>query len=302
MRAIVFGLAVGIVFLGLVAPASAQQVTPVRVWVSAAKGVDAAGCAVTSNPCRTFAFALTQIAAGGEIDVMDAGGYGSVVINKAVTIINDSAGAATVSAISGNDAITISAGASDKVYLKGITVDGAGTGRNGIVFNSGGALTITDCSVRRFNYTGDYHTGNGIYIAPTASLGSLTVRNTVVSDNGFTGVYILPASGATAVTAVIENLTAVNNYFGFAINLSFSTGGTSNISIFNSTFSKNQNEGVYFYKGNVNLNAVLKGNRILYNGSAYFNSTTSFTSYGGNTIVGNTNASTGSAPTAASDL
>jgi hypothetical protein len=56
--------------------AAPAQAGPNRTWVSG-KGTDAGACPVTT-PCRTFAFALTQTAAGGEIDVLDPPGYGTV--------------------------------------------------------------------------------------------------------------------------------------------------------------------------------------------------------------------------------
>jgi hypothetical protein len=52
-----------------VAPA---QAGPNRTFVSG-KGTDSGTCAYAA-PCRTFAFALTQTAAGGEIDVLDPAG------------------------------------------------------------------------------------------------------------------------------------------------------------------------------------------------------------------------------------
>ena len=64
---------------------------PTRTWVSG-KGTDAGACTVTA-PCRTFAFALTQTNAGGEIDVLDPAGYGAVTIAKAISIVNDGVGA-----------------------------------------------------------------------------------------------------------------------------------------------------------------------------------------------------------------
>jgi len=65
-------------------------VTNHRTWVSG-KGTDSGGCPVTA-PCKTFAFALTQTAAGGEIDVLDPGGYGAVTITKSTSIVNDGVG------------------------------------------------------------------------------------------------------------------------------------------------------------------------------------------------------------------
>src|SRR5579884_2819618 len=114
-----------------------------RAWVSG-HGTDAAGCGAPTNPCRTFQYVHDNIiAAGGEIDVLDPAGYGAVTITKAVSIVNDGVGTAGVQAASGN-AITINAGASDLVTLRGLNIDGLGTGANGIVFNSGGSLSVVE--------------------------------------------------------------------------------------------------------------------------------------------------------------
>jgi hypothetical protein len=104
------------------------QAGPNRTWVSG-KGTDSGACPVTA-PCRTFAFALTQTASGGEIDVLDPAGYGTVTINQAISIVNDGVGVAAIGASSGN-AITINAGASDSVHLRGLTIEGLGSGVNG---------------------------------------------------------------------------------------------------------------------------------------------------------------------------
>ena len=52
----------------------------------ASNGVDTNPCTVTL-PCRGFTAALLLTNAGGEIIVLDSAGYGSVTINKAVSII-----------------------------------------------------------------------------------------------------------------------------------------------------------------------------------------------------------------------
>src|SRR5687767_1550373 len=55
-----------------------------RTWVSGT-GDDANPCSRTA-PCKTFAGAISKTAAGGEIDVLDPGGYGGVTILKSITI------------------------------------------------------------------------------------------------------------------------------------------------------------------------------------------------------------------------
>src|ERR1044072_4899759 len=64
-----------------VAPASAQAT---RTWVSGVGG-DANPCSRT-GPCKTFAGAISKTAGGGEINVLDPGGFGGVTIGKSITI------------------------------------------------------------------------------------------------------------------------------------------------------------------------------------------------------------------------
>ena len=116
----------------LIAFAMPAQALNTRSWISG-KGADNAGCGPIATPCRTLQFAHDQTAAGGEIDVLDPAGYGAVVINKSISIVNDGVGVAGVLAGAGANAITINAGASDRVLLRGLAIEGASTGANGVV-------------------------------------------------------------------------------------------------------------------------------------------------------------------------
>jgi hypothetical protein len=156
-----------------------------RAWVSG-HGTDATGCGAPTDPCRSLQYVHDNIiAAGGEIDILDPAGYGAITITKAISIINDGVGTAGVQATSGN-AITINAGLSDSVALRGLSIAGLGTGTNGIVFNSGGSLDIADCIARNF-------TNDGININLSAGGSNnvfLTMRNVAAKDNGFAGIEI----------------------------------------------------------------------------------------------------------------
>jgi len=55
-----------------------------RTWVSGV-GDDANPCSRTA-PCKTFAGAISKTATGGEINVLDPGGFGGVTITKSITI------------------------------------------------------------------------------------------------------------------------------------------------------------------------------------------------------------------------
>src|SRR5947208_13666099 len=103
---------VGMAFLLLNAlPAHAQNT---RSFVSGA-GSDAAAC-TRAAPCLTFTRALTQTNAGGLINCLDVGDFGTVVITQSVTI-DCTETFAGVLVTSGNG-ISITAGASDVVRLR----------------------------------------------------------------------------------------------------------------------------------------------------------------------------------------
>jgi len=189
--------AIPIVFLFTfsVVPAHAQ---PSRVFV-AAQGNDANSCSFAS-PCRTFQHAHDVVAAGGEIDVLDPAGYGTVTITKSISIQGHDFSGMTVP--NGGTGITINAGAADKVSLRGLIVDGAGVGLTGIAFLSGLSLTIENSIVRNF-------TNSGIGLAPNAS-SILAVSNTLVADNSVNGIYLQP-SGSGSVNAVFNRVEAYNN-------------------------------------------------------------------------------------------
>src|SRR5437764_14504707 len=85
----------------LVAASASAQAT--RTWVSGT-GDDFNPCSLTA-PCKTFAGALGKTAPGGEISVLDPGGYGTVNINKAITINGDGTLASIIA--SGTNGITV---------------------------------------------------------------------------------------------------------------------------------------------------------------------------------------------------
>src|ERR1700724_2395835 len=68
----------------LVAFSTAASAQATRTWVSGV-GDDVNPCSRTA-PCKTFAGAISNTAAGGEINVLDPGGFGGVTITKAITL------------------------------------------------------------------------------------------------------------------------------------------------------------------------------------------------------------------------
>src|SRR5215472_4458228 len=122
-----------------IAPAHAQQA---RSFVSGlGSDLNAPNCTRTA-PCRTFQVAHNNTIPSGEITVLDAGSYGSLTINRNISIINDGVGEAGALVSGGGIGITINAGVGDHVSLRGLTIKGIGFGGgNGIRYNSGASVS-----------------------------------------------------------------------------------------------------------------------------------------------------------------
>lgn len=219
-----------------------------RTFVSGV-GSDTGACPVTT-PCRTFAYALTQTAPSGEIIVLTSAGYGPVTITQAVSIINTSNFAGVT--VTSGDGITINAG---PVVLRGLTIDGSGTGNNGIVYNSGGKLTIDQCNLMNFGGGVNNSAGNGILMQPTSGSHNIIITNTTVSNNKETGVSYYTQSGTTASAGiVIDRVTATNNTQDGIFLVNQSTGAAT-ASVSNSIAGGNGRAGQYSYNVRASLDA-----------------------------------------------
>src|SRR5262249_32480089 len=155
------------------------------------------------TPCRTFQVAHDKTNDQGEITVLDPGGYGAVIITKSISIVNDGVGEAGTLVSGGATGITINGAATSSVNLRGLTVQGIGFGGgNGLVFNSGSSLTVTNCVSRNLN--GAAGLGNGISFSPTvAGPHSLFVSDTLLADNFNSGIISFPTGTGQDVRIAI---------------------------------------------------------------------------------------------------
>src|SRR6185436_15877281 len=108
--------------------ATGAQAQATRTWVSGV-GDDVNPCSRTA-PCKTFAGAISKTSTGGEINVLDPGGFGAVTITKSITISSEGFEAGVL--VSGSNGIIINAAASSHVVLRGLDFEGQGTGTDGI--------------------------------------------------------------------------------------------------------------------------------------------------------------------------
>lgn len=143
-------------------------------------GTDTGPCS-RSAPCASFAYALTQTQAGGTISAVDAGDYGAVTIDRAVTL--DGTGTQASISVATGAAITVNAPAGAAVTLRHLTLSatgGANGGQTGIAYNAGGPIAVEDCHVANFAADGFDLAGPGP---------ALITRSTFTS-NAQMGVYV----------------------------------------------------------------------------------------------------------------
>lgn len=214
-------LSVVFVFLALavlvVTPAIYAQAN--RTWVSSV-GDDANSCSRT-EPCETFAGAISKTAAGGEISAIDSGDFGAVTITKSITINGPGPFASSI------NGVILNAGPNDRVVLRNLSINGVGIGTNGIRFLSGKSLIVDHANISGF-------TSRGIDMSVTTNA-KLFVWNTSIT-NGATGIFITTTSGQAQAMIDNSHLTSLTN------GIEASTNGRAAIS--NSIISGNSSNGI----------------------------------------------------------
>lgn len=242
----------------LVSSSAHAQAT--RTWVSGV-GDDANPCSRTA-PCKTFAGAISKTAAFGEINVLDPAGFGGVTITKSISIVNEGMGEAGV-LVSGTNAIVINAGVNDVVRLRGLFIQGLGTGLNGINFLAGRALHVENCVIMGFGSTAAGN-GNGINFQPSTLSAELNVQDTTISENFANGVVIKPAVGGSAKVA-LDRVHVRNNGTGFRVD---ATNAATSATIRNSVAMGNTNAGIHaFSLGATAASIFVDGTASLSNGT-----------------------------------
>lgn len=180
-----------------------------RTWVAS----NGAGATCTrAAPCATFQAAHDATDAGGEINCVDPGEYGRIDITKSITI--DCTGTfAAISASGGLTSVFIDA-AGAVVALRGLSIDGLGTGNIGVAMVNGSALHIENCRIA--GHRGG--TGVGIrFVPPAGATGKLYVSDSVIADNGLAasgGGIVARPTGTGAARVVLNRVQVHNNTYG----------------------------------------------------------------------------------------
>jgi Right handed beta helix region len=183
-------------------PAQAQAT---RTWVSGV-GDDANPCSRTA-PCKTFPGAISKTATGGEINVLDPGGFGSVTITKAISIKSDHIEAGVLASGANGIVISSTIPAGAKVLLQGLDIEGINqspnpAGLTGVLIQGAAKVTIQDCSIRNFSQF-------GVNLAGPANA-RVFITDSIIMGNTLGGFQILGTSGA-ANNGILDRTTIDNN-------------------------------------------------------------------------------------------
>ncbi|MEO8676586.1 MAG: hypothetical protein ABI569_13485 [Casimicrobiaceae bacterium] len=176
----------------------------------ASNGSDTNPCSLIS-PCRSLGSALLQTTAGGEIVVLDSAGYGTVVIDRAVTITVPEGVYAGITVPAYGIGVKVAAGAFDVVLLRGLSINGQGAGA-GIKLTSALSLVVDRCTIRGF-------ADPAFFPVPTAALwvegpGRFHVRNSFFVRNS---VAVLVGSSTELYRGTIEHSTFAETGSGVSV-------------------------------------------------------------------------------------
>jgi hypothetical protein len=226
--------------------AGSAQAQAVRTWVSGV-GDDLNPCSRTA-PCKTFAGAISKTQAGGEISVLDNGGFGAVTITKAITIDGSAQHGSILH--SGTNGVIINVSTltgGNNVILRDLSINGSGgTGANGlngvrIIGSSAVNVQIEDCDFQRAQRAVD--------ISPTVAGFKVMLKNCDIRNMSDDAIESQPSAGAT-VKLTMDHVRVRNSSLA-----GFHSVRDTNATISNSNFSANV-DGIRIDNNTSHLNIV----------------------------------------------
>lgn len=238
-------IAMAVAAMFLIAPLSAQAQS--RTFVSGV-GDDVNPCSRTA-PCKTFAGAISKTAAGGEINCIDSGAYGTVTITKSIAIVCDGVEAGMlVSNVSG---IVVNAATSDTVFLSGLDLFGINAAVSGVNILKAKSVQIANSKIRGFTVA-------GVNVAPSAAGSSVKVDvvDTILADNPGVGILVKPTSSASARLMLARVHVDRSGSDGLALNGTATTGTVMSV-VVDSVFASNSANGVNVVSNGAATEALL---------------------------------------------
>ena len=232
------------VLLTLALPCLALAQAP-RTWVSGV-GDDVNACSRFA-PCKTFAGAISRTNTDGEINCLDSGGFGQVVISKSVTIDGTGCQAATFPPVGNGISINITAStdAAKTVRLRALSINGMSVGLNGIKVTAARKVIIEDTVIDGFTQFGiSIESPNANIFVKRTTIRNIAQAGISVSSTiapGSTALWVdqcsfLSCSSGldvrSAARTSIRDTSMINNRTGL-------TATDSEVSVVNCNFSQN---------------------------------------------------------------
>lgn len=197
-----------------------------RTWVSGV-GDDVNPCSRTA-PCKTFAGAISKTATNGEINCLDPGGYGAVTITKSIIIDCEDTQGSILAAGTNGVIINITAAADTKksVKLRGLSINGAATGINGVRVLAANSVNLEEVVIDGF-------TTHGVSLETTTGTTKVSIDNCAMRSNTGNGINTFIIGGNVLLD--VSNSRLNNNNIG--LNLSSGTKATISQSVINGNTS-----------------------------------------------------------------
>lgn len=201
----------------ILATCSLVQAQATRTWVSGV-GDDVNPCSRTA-PCKTFAGAISKTATNGEINCLDPAGYGAVTVTKSITIdCEDTQGSILAAGTNGVIVNITSVTDTKKSFkLRGVSINGAGTGLNGIRVLSALNVTLQEVVIDGF-------VTHGVSIENSTLALKVLIEDSTIRSNTGNGVNSFPTGTGTSNIAIKDTSFAFHT--GNGVNLANSTVAT----------------------------------------------------------------------------
>jgi hypothetical protein len=185
---------------------------------------------------------MTQVSSGGEVIVLDSGGFAPFTITKSVSIIAPDGVFAGITVVGDGTGfnevgIIVQGGSGNRVRLRGLTLRGTGPGTTGIAGGSA-ILFVDDCLIEGFSEAG-----------MSVSVSRVYVENTVIRNCGKDAINLLDFNIATIEGSTFE----ANGGSGVL-------AGASKAVIRDSVSSGNANGFMLFGSGEMNVEGCLAAN------------------------------------------
>jgi hypothetical protein len=277
-------------FVFVFAFASIAEAQATRTWVSGV-GDDANPCSRTA-PCKTFAGAISKTAVNGEINCLDPAGYGAVTITKSITIDCEDTQGSILASLTNGVIINVTSATDTKkaVKLRGLSINGAGNGINGVRILAANSVHMDEVVVDGF-------TQHGVSVETVTANFKLTVDSCNFRSNAGNGIntFIIAGNAVVSVSNSVfaSNATGVNLSSGTKASVSDSAihGNTTGLLAFQATLGiadcniSNNTTGISASTGGV---VRVMGSMVTGNGTGLNVAGGTITSFQSNILSGNT--------------